>query len=164
MCQDNLQSMIDIAIDKNKQIDPMIWMINVVTKTHLYNNALPNHRKIYDVANMVVYKKHLQIMALNPHAELVRIKTDSLGYIGIDNEINESIKWGDVKREWIPPKPGQLWDVSKLTRTNEYTHKDKPWRNHRREVLDNDDIQSILKMVVRSMAWLELVNQQHLNR
>ena len=92
---------------------------------------------------MMVYKKHMQIMALNPHAELVRIKTDSLGYIGIDNEINESIKWGDVKREWIPPKPGQLWDVSKLTRTSECKHKDKPWRNHRREVLDNTDIQSI---------------------
>ena len=29
MCQDNLQSMIDIAIDKNKQVDPMVWMINV---------------------------------------------------------------------------------------------------------------------------------------
>ena len=84
-------------------------------------------------------------MALNPHAELVRIKTDSLGYVGIDNEIDESIKWGEVKRECTPPKPGQLWDVSKLTRTSEYKHKDKPWRNHRREVLDNDDVQSNLK-------------------
>ena len=35
MCQDNLQSMIDIAIDKNKQVDPMIWMINV-SKKHIY--------------------------------------------------------------------------------------------------------------------------------
>ena len=94
---------------------------------------------------MMVYKKHLQIMALNPLAELVRIKTDLLGYVGIDNEIDDSIEWGDVKREWTPPKPGQLWDESKLTRTNEYKHNNKPWRNHRREVLDNADIQSILK-------------------
>ena len=47
-------------------------------------------------------------MALNPLAELVRIKTDLLGYVGIDNEIDDSITWGDVKREWIPPKPGRL--------------------------------------------------------
>ncbi len=58
-------------------------------------------------------------MALNPRAELVRIKTDLLGYVGIDNEIEDSVQWEDVKREWIPPKPGQLWEVSKLTRTNE---------------------------------------------
>ena len=142
---DNLQSMIDIAMDKNKHIDPMVWMIEVSKKTHLYNNSLPIHRKIYDVANMMVYKKHLQIMALNPLAQLVRIKTDLLGYVGINNEIEDSVEWGEVKREWIPPKPGQLWDVSKLTRTNEYKHNNKPWRNHRREFLDNADIQSILK-------------------
>ena len=52
----------------------MVWMINVSKKTKLYNNALPIHRKIYDVANMMVYKKHLQIMSLNPKAELVRVK------------------------------------------------------------------------------------------
>ena len=45
MCQDNLQSMIDIAMDKNKQVDPMVWMMNVSKKTHLYNNSLPIHRK-----------------------------------------------------------------------------------------------------------------------
>ena len=92
---------------------------------------------------MMVYKRHLQIMALNPRAELVRIKTDLLGYVGINNEIEDSVEWGEVKREWIPPKPSQLWDVSKLTRTNEYKHNNKPWRNHRREFLDNADIQSI---------------------
>ena len=40
---------------------------------------------------MMVYKKHLQIMALNPHAEFVRIRADSLGYIGIDNEIMKAL-------------------------------------------------------------------------
>ena len=36
---------------------------------------------------MMVYKKHMQIIALNPRAELIRIKTDLLGYVGIDNNI-----------------------------------------------------------------------------
>ena len=57
---------------------------------------------------MMVYKKHLQIMASNPLAELVRVKTDLSGYVGIDNEVEDSIKWGELKREWIPPKPGQI--------------------------------------------------------
>ena len=50
-------------------------------KTQLFNNTLPIHRKIYDIANMMVYKKHLYITSLNPLAQFVRVKTDLLGYI-----------------------------------------------------------------------------------
>ena len=115
-------------------------------KTPLFNSSLPVHRKIYDIANMMVYKKHLYITSLNPRAELVRIKTDLLGYINIDNEIQTNdTKWGEVKREWSPPKPGQICDVSKLTRTNTYQHINKDWRNHKREILDDDDIKSLIK-------------------
>ena len=56
MKRDNLQAMIDLARSKDKQFDPMVWMINISKKTPLFNNALPIHRKIYDVANMMVYK------------------------------------------------------------------------------------------------------------
>jgi hypothetical protein len=45
----------------------------------------------------------------------------------------------------VIPKPDQLCDISKLTTNNSYKHNNKPWRNHRREVVDNDDIQSIMK-------------------
>jgi len=57
MCNDNLQAMIDLA--KNETIDPMVWMVNISKKTRLYKNALPIHRKIYDTANMMVYKKNI---------------------------------------------------------------------------------------------------------
>ena len=115
-------------------------------KTPLFNNSLPIHRKIYDIANMMVYKKHLYITSLNPRAELVRIKTDLLGYINIDNEIQTNdTKWGDVKREWIPPKPSQICDVSKLTRTTKYEHTVKKWFEHKRKELDDDDIKAIIK-------------------
>ena len=120
---DNLQTMIDLARSKDKQFEPMVWIVNVSRKTPLFNNSLPIHGKIYDIANMMVYKKHLYIMSLNPRAQLVRVKTDLLGYINIDNEIQtDDYKWGEVKREWLPPKPGQLCDISKLTRTTKYEH------------------------------------------
>ena len=83
---------------------------------------------------------------LNPRAELVRIKTDLLGYINIDTEIDTNdTKWGEVKREWLPPKPNEICDVSKLTRTNTYQHINKDWNIYEREILDDDDIKSIIK-------------------
>ena len=38
-------------------IEPMVWMINKSKKHTLYSNALPIHRKTYDVSNTLVYKK-----------------------------------------------------------------------------------------------------------
>ena len=53
---------------------------------------------------MLVYKKHLYITSLNPRAVLVRVKTDLLGYINIDHEIDtDDYEWGNIKREWLPP-------------------------------------------------------------
>ena len=50
---------------------------------------------------MLVYKKHLYITSLNPRAVLVRVKTDLLGYINIEHEIDtDDYEWGKVKREW----------------------------------------------------------------
>ena len=144
MNRDNLQAMIDLA--RSKEFEPMVWMVNISKKTPLFNNTLPIHRKIYDIANMMVYKKHLYIMSLNPYAELVRVKTDLLGYINIDNEIKtDDYKWGEVKREWLPPKAGKICDMSKLTRTTKYEHNIKAWFEHKRKELDNDDIQAIIK-------------------
>ena len=81
----------------------MVWLININKKTPVYKNVLPIHRKIYDVANMMVYKKHLHIMSLNPRAELVRVKTDLLGYINIDNEIpTDYHTWGVLNANGCP--------------------------------------------------------------
>lgn len=130
----------------NNPIEPMVWMINKSKKHKLYNNALPIHRKIYDVSNMLVYKKHMSIMYKNPTAELVRVKVDLLGYVNVTEEIElDDNKWGEMKREWLPPKPNALWDKSAMTRTAKYTINTKQWKIYKREVLDDDDIKSLLK-------------------
>ena len=41
---DYLQAMINLARSKDKQLDPMVWMINI-SKKPLSNNTLPIHRK-----------------------------------------------------------------------------------------------------------------------
>ena len=76
----------------------------------------------------------------------MRVKTDLLGYINIDNEITtDDYTWGEVKREWLPPRPGQICDVAKLTRNTKFEYQQKEWRIHKREVLDSDDVKAILK-------------------
>ena len=47
--------MIDLARSKDKKFDPMVWMVHT-SKNTVFNNALPLHREIYDIANMLVYK------------------------------------------------------------------------------------------------------------
>ena len=99
MNQSNSQAMIDIARNKGNQFDPMVWMVRISKKTPVYNNSLPIHRNIYDIANMMVYKQHLQIMTFNPCAVLVRLKADLVGYTGIEHEIEtDDYTWGKVKR------------------------------------------------------------------
>ena len=116
-------------------------------KNRLYNNTLPIQRKVWDLANMLVYTLHLQIMKANPEARLVRIKTDLLGYVNVTNEIEtDDYTWGRVKREWLPPPPGKsLHDPATYVRTSKYKHKPTIWNIHTRIVLDESDTQSILK-------------------
>ena len=81
---------------------------------------------------MMVYKKHLYIMSLNPQAQLVRLKTDLIGHINITHEIEtDDYTWGAVKREWVPPKPGRRMDETKVLRTEEYTLEEREWESHR---------------------------------
>ena len=45
-------------------------------------------------------------MYKNPTAELVRVHVDLLGTVNVTEETDiDDDKWGDMKREWIPPKP-----------------------------------------------------------
>jgi hypothetical protein len=85
-------------------------------------------------------------MSLNLHAQLVRVKTDLLGYINITHEVEtDDYTWGEIKKEWDPPRPNILLDESKLTRTEEYKLNEKDWKNHRLDVFDDDDIKGIIK-------------------
>jgi hypothetical protein len=96
---------------------------------------------------MLLYKKHMSVMYLNPTAELVRVKVDLLGYVNVTEEIplNDN-KWGDMKRDYSSPKPNSmLWNKKAMTRTAKYTIDNKQWNIYKREVLDDDDIKSLLK-------------------
>ena len=88
-------------------------------------------------------------MSLNPRAELVRVTTDLLGYVNIENQIDtDDDTWGEVKREWLPPKPGQLCDITKLARTTTFGY-NKKWYKHKRVELDDDDFKSIIKFLLK---------------
>ena len=53
-------------------------------------------------------------------------ETDSLGYVNIEHDIDtDDYEWGKVKREWLPPNPGQVCDVSKLARSTQFEHTGK---------------------------------------
>ena len=69
-----------------------------------------------------------------------------MGYDNIANEIDtDDHTWGEVKREWLPPKPGQLCDITKLARTTNFGYNKKDWSEHKRIELDDDDFKSIIK-------------------
>ena len=55
-------------------------LYNVIDEIEIskYENTLPNHRKIYDIAHMEVYELYLEVMSLSPEAGLVGIRTDCL--------------------------------------------------------------------------------------
>ena len=108
---ETLMDNINKAMDNPRE--PMVWMINSSKKHTLYNNALPIHRKVYDVSNMLVYKKHMSIMYKNPTAELVRVKVDLLGYVNVTEEIElDDYKRGEIKRERLPPKLNTSYGIN----------------------------------------------------
>ena len=88
---------LDKIINSKSEEEPVIY--NVVDKTEIskYENTLPIHRKIYDIANMEMYELYLEVRALNPKAELVGIKTDCLVVNKIMKDIELSDEIGGVK-------------------------------------------------------------------
>ena len=84
-------------INSRSEEEPMLY--NVIDKTEInkYENTLPIHRKIDDIANMEMYELYLEVRALNPKAGLVGIKTDCLVYNKIKKDIEPSDEIGGVK-------------------------------------------------------------------
>ena len=69
---------LDKIINSRSEEEPMLYNVIGKTEVNKYENALPIQRKIYDIANMEMYELYLEVMALNPKAGLVGIKTDCL--------------------------------------------------------------------------------------
>ena len=69
-----------------------------------------------------------------------------MGYVNIENQIDtDDYTWGEVKREWLPPQPGQLCDITKLARTATFGYILKNWSEHTRIELDDDDFKSLIQ-------------------
>ena len=107
----------------------MIYDVIDKTEINKYENTLPIHRKIYDIANMEMYELYLEVMALNPKAELVGIKTDCLVFNNIkkDIELNDDI--GGVKKCMVPESNKYTLNQLPVVRTGTYDLEYKQWNN-----------------------------------
>ena len=88
---------LDEIINSRSEEEPMLYNVIVKTEISKYENTLPIHRKIYDIANMEMYELYLDVMALNPKAGLVGIKTDCLVFNRIKKDIGLNVEIGGVK-------------------------------------------------------------------
>ena len=83
---------------QNNTIEPMLYKLSIDRNIPTYENTLPNHRKIYDIAKMEVYELHRKIEELNPECELVGVKTYCLVYNNTTNQPLICTKWGGIKK------------------------------------------------------------------
>ena len=74
-----------------------LYFITLSNEIRKYENKLPIRRKIYDIETMEMYELYLEVMSLNPKAELVGIKTDCLVFDKINQGIELSTEIGGVK-------------------------------------------------------------------
>ena len=88
---------LDETINSRSEEKPMLYNVLIKTEISKYENTLPIHRKIYDIANMEMYELYLDVKKLNPKAGLVGIKTDCLVFNKIKKDIELSDEIGGVK-------------------------------------------------------------------
>ena len=138
----NLLNADDNELDKiinsrSEDEEPMIYDIIDKTEITKYENTLPIHRKIYDIANMEMYELYLEVMALNPKAELVGIKTDCLVFNKVkkDIELNDDI--GGVKKCMVPEGNKYTLNQLPVVRTGTYDLEYKQWNNIEEDNINN---------------------------
>ena len=137
----NLLNADDDALDKlinsRSEEEPMIY--NIVDKTDIskYENTLPNHRKIYDIANMEMYELYLEVMSLNPKTELVGIKTDCLVFNRIKKGIELNDEIGGVNKCRIPDSNNYTLNTKPVVRTETYDLEYEQWTNIEEDNINN---------------------------
>ena len=93
---DDLQKLIQEA--ENSTQEPMIYQLTRNKDIPLWENTLPIHRKIYDIAKMQMYEIDLETQQLNPKCERAGIKADCLAYNNITTSPHTSTSWGHIKK------------------------------------------------------------------
>ena len=131
---------LDKIINSRSEEEPILH--NIVDKTEIskYENTLPIHRKIYDIANMEMYDLYLEVMSLNPKAELIGIKTDCLAVNKIKKDIALSNEIGGVKRCRVPDSNKYTLNPKPVVRTETYDLEYEQW-NH----IEEDNINNVFQ-------------------
>ena len=57
--ENDLQDLIEDA--QNNTIEPMLYKLSIDRQIPTYENTLPIHRKMYDIAKMEVYELHRKV-------------------------------------------------------------------------------------------------------
>ena len=63
----------------------------------MWENTLPIHRNMYEIARTQIYEIALEINILNPDCEIADIKTDCLAYNNVMTSPHTSTAWGHIK-------------------------------------------------------------------
>ena len=93
---DDLQKLIQEA--QNNTQEPMLYQLTRNKEIPLWENTLPIHRKIYDIARMQMYEIDLETQQVNPNCERAGIRADCLAYNSITTLPHTNTSWGHIKR------------------------------------------------------------------
>ncbi len=124
---DDLQKLIQEA-ENNKQ-EPMIYQLTRNKVIPKWENTLPIHRKIYDIARMQMYEIDLEIQQLNPNCYRAGIKADCLAYNNITTMPHTSTSWGHIKKCDVPTIHACTINQPSRIRTETYKLTDDTWNN-----------------------------------
>ena len=124
---DDLQKLIQEAED-NKQ-EPMIYQLTRNKVIPKWENTLPIHRKIYDIARMQMYEIDLEIQQLNPNCYRAGVKVDCLAYNNITTLPQTSTSWGHIKKCDVPTIHACTINQPSRIRTETYKLTDDTWKN-----------------------------------
>jgi hypothetical protein len=117
-------------IEENSTINPpMVYQISFNNEIPLYENTLPIHRKIYDIARMEMYELYMEVKELNPKCVLVGIKTDCLVFNRVKIDPPLSKEWGGVKKCNVPLIKECTIDNTKEICTDPYVIQGNEWNN-----------------------------------
>ena len=106
--------------------EPLLYHIIQDNEKPMYENALPIHRKTYDIARMDIYELYLKVKALNPRCVLVGIKTDCIVFnkVKVDPELTK--EWGGIKKCDVPVIKECTVDKCSRKRTDEFVNSTPP--------------------------------------
>ena len=128
---------VDQTINSRSEEEPILYDIVDNTEISKYENTLPIHRKIYDIAHMEMYELYLEVMSSNPKAELVGIKTDCLVFKKIKQDIELSGEIGGVNKRRVSESNKYTLNQLPVARTETYDLEYEQWDHIEEDNINN---------------------------